>query len=287
MKAPTPAEQLRELESRIGALAKARGTTQARLRRLLGFTLTCGVLSRGVAEGIIPLYCVKGGVALELRLGLRARATKDIDIGLCAPPNELLDRIEDVLALGFGDFSFRRKSEPQRLASGTTRFIIALSYLGKAFASIDVDLNVAAEDIATESIPLLSLGDLGITEPESVICLALPEQMAQKIHALTEPPESGKQNHRFRDVLDLLLMEPLLKGEYTELAASCTRIFRGREKHAWPIGTFTFPTTWHAALTALAIQSRYEITDATDIEREFNRLLERLQNPRFIAESSI
>ena len=202
------------------------------------------------------------------------------------PPDELLDRIEDVLALGFGDFSFRRKSEPQRLASGTTRFIIALSYLGKAFASIDVDLNVAAEDIATESIPLLPLGDLGINEPKSVICLALPEQMAQKIHALTEPPENGKQNHRFRDVFDLLLMEPLLKGEYTELAASCARVFCEREKHAWPIGTFTFPTTWHAALTALAIENRYEISDATDIEREFNRLLVRIEHLDLIAESN-
>lgn len=86
----SPALRRRALESRITRAAAERGTTQTRLRRLIGFTVLCEVLAEAQYRGILPLFFIKGGVAIELRLGLASRATRDIDIGLCAPPEALI-----------------------------------------------------------------------------------------------------------------------------------------------------------------------------------------------------
>ncbi|MHB8146045.1 MAG: nucleotidyl transferase AbiEii/AbiGii toxin family protein [Vulcanimicrobiaceae bacterium] len=81
------------------------------MRRLVGFAVLCETLSEAAARDIIPVFFVKGGVAIELRLGLLARATRDLDIGLCAPPNELLPLFDSALDVGFGDFRLRRRGE--------------------------------------------------------------------------------------------------------------------------------------------------------------------------------
>ena len=60
--------------------------------------MLCETLSEAAARGIIPIFFVKGGVAIELRLGLLARATRDLDIALCAPPNQLLPLFDSALA---------------------------------------------------------------------------------------------------------------------------------------------------------------------------------------------
>jgi hypothetical protein len=39
----------------------------------------CGVLERGMQEGVLGACYLKGGVAMELRFAQRARATKDLD----------------------------------------------------------------------------------------------------------------------------------------------------------------------------------------------------------------
>jgi hypothetical protein len=55
-----------------------------------------GVLERAT-NADSPLFIVKGGVALELRLRDRARATKDIDIVLRDTTADLADSLEEAL----------------------------------------------------------------------------------------------------------------------------------------------------------------------------------------------
>jgi hypothetical protein len=70
-------ERRRALERRITSAAKERGTTAARLRRLVGFGVLCETLSEAAARGIIPVFFVKGGVALRLASSQFARQTLD------------------------------------------------------------------------------------------------------------------------------------------------------------------------------------------------------------------
>lgn len=269
-------DRRRALERRITSVAKERGTTAARLRRLVGFAVLCETLSEGVSRGVIPIFFVKGGVAIELRLGLLARATRDVDIGLCAPPNELLPLFDSALDVGFGDFRLRRRGEARALNNGALVLEIAVEYLGRPWATVDVDLASAALDCETDSVLPIALAELGLESPRSVPCLAISTQIAQKIHALTEPEPRGRPNPRARDVLDVLLLLQRVETDEAAVRSACERVFSERATHAWPISSFVFPAPWHGILTELAREVRYDTVDVTVIEQRFNSYLARL-----------
>jgi hypothetical protein len=266
-------DRRRALERRITNAAKERGTTAARLRRLVGFAVLCESLSEAVARGVIPVFFVKGGVAIELRLGLLARATRDLDIGLCAPPNELLPLFDSALDVGFGDFRLRRRGEARALGNGALVLEIAVEYLGRPWATVDVDLASATPDWETDSVLPIALGELGLESPRPVPCLAIPAQIAQKIHALTEPEPRGRPNPRARDVLDVLLLVQRLEIDSTAVRAACERVFAERASHAWPITSFVFPSAWHGILAELAREVRYDTDDALAVGHRFNSYL--------------
>jgi hypothetical protein len=100
----------------------------------------CETLSEAAARGIIPVFFVKGGVAIELRLGLLARATRDLDIGLCAPPMELLPHFDAAIEFGLGDFRLRRRGEARASANGTLVLEVSLEYIGRPWGTVPVDL---------------------------------------------------------------------------------------------------------------------------------------------------
>ena len=271
----SPALRSRDLESRIARLAEERGTTPARLRRLVGFAVLCETLAEALARGVIPLFFVKGGVAIELRLGLAARATKDVDLGLCAPPAELLPVFDRALEVGFADFTLRRRGEARVLDNGVRQIEVTVQYLGRPWATIEVDLAPASADAATDAVPPFALHDLGLTAPRPVPCLALAEQIAQKIHALTEPAPRGRVNARARDVIDVLLLDARGGIDYAAVQYACERVFAARAVHSWPILRFVFPGEWSPTLTALAKQNSYN-ADVLTIETRFNTFLARL-----------
>jgi hypothetical protein len=75
-------KRVERLEKTLARAAREQGLHQERLRRWVSFLVLCGLLERAVSEGILSAYCLKGGVALELRFAAAARPTKDMDLGL-------------------------------------------------------------------------------------------------------------------------------------------------------------------------------------------------------------
>lgn len=75
------------------AYARELGIAEGRVRAWVAYMIMAGVLDRAT-KADSPLFIVKGGVALELRLPDRARATKDIDIVLRDPTADLADGLE-------------------------------------------------------------------------------------------------------------------------------------------------------------------------------------------------
>lgn len=276
-------DRRRALERRITIVARERGTTAARLRRLAGFAILCETLAEAAARGIIPLFFVKGGVAIELRLGLLARATRDLDVGLCAPPAELLSLFDSALEVGFSEFRLQRRGEARALDNGALALEVAVEYLGRPWATVDVDLASATLDWETDSVPPIALAELGLESPRSVPCLAIPAQIAQKIHALTEPEPRGRPNPRARDVLDVLLLVQRAEIDNAAVLAACERVFAERAKHAWPIYSFLFPPAWHGILNELAREVRYDTDDVSAIETRFNSYLARLNGAPIVA----
>jgi hypothetical protein len=56
------------------------------------------VLDRVRDEDGEPIFLLKGGVAMEMRLQLRARATRDYDSAFRARAEEVLDHLDEALA---------------------------------------------------------------------------------------------------------------------------------------------------------------------------------------------
>lgn len=77
MKKPAkPPSSERTLTRYVGAYARETGVDVARVRRLISFMAIAGALQQAESgDGEAPRFVVKGGVALELRLRDRARAT--------------------------------------------------------------------------------------------------------------------------------------------------------------------------------------------------------------------
>ncbi|HEV2642332.1 MAG TPA: nucleotidyl transferase AbiEii/AbiGii toxin family protein [Candidatus Elarobacter sp.] len=260
----------------MASLARERNTTLARVRHLVGFGIICETLTEAVARGVIPIFFVKGGVAIELRLGLRARATKDLDIGLCAPSEELVTAFDRALEVGYPGFRLRRRGEARLLDNGARTFEVRIEHLGRAWATVDVDLAAAASDIVMEDVPTTALHDVGLGTARSVPCLTLTTQIAQKIHALTESEPRGRSNTRARDVLDVLLLMRRLAPPIDEIRKACARVFSERGTHEWPVHQFTFPAHWSTVIRELAQDVGHKNSDPDEIQQEFNRLLARI-----------
>lgn len=275
MRQPTPKSIVRNLEARIDRFAKLRGIPPDRARKLISFMAICGCLSNAVAKGVIQMYLVKGGVAMEARFGLRARATKDIDIGLMSASQDLLLSLESALAVGYAEYQFRNKSS-RELENGIVRAEVSILYLGQPWATVDVDLNTASHDATTEDLDAIDFSELGLPLPSQIVCLGALEQIAQKIHALTEPLPEGRRNERVHDVLDVLLIDSHEKPDYSRLRSLCEREFEKRAIHAWPPAGFKFSDHWKRPIETLARENGFPLTDASALEVEFSSLIARI-----------
>ncbi|MCR4374874.1 MAG: nucleotidyl transferase AbiEii/AbiGii toxin family protein [Acidobacteria bacterium] len=211
-----------------------------------------------------PRFIVKGGVALELRLRDRARATKDIDIVLRDPVAKLADTLEEALTgEAYQGFSFRRKGEPLLLDNGAVNMEFGVTYRGQPWTSISVDIARAeAGEADVEWVDAIALTDVfGVTGPAQLPCLSLRFHVAQKLHGMTLPPRPGKQNERFRDLVDLLLMEAIITQENAALREACELVFRGRNTHAWPPDLDAMPAHWAKPFAQLAEELELPETD--------------------------
>jgi hypothetical protein len=132
-----------------------------------------------------------------------------------APPTEI-----DVPGLGY---------RPWRVA-------LQVRYEGRDFGStsleVAIDEPTGAHHELVEPAGIV-LAAFGIDPPRMVPCLNTPYQIAQKLHACTEPLPEG--NDRVRDIIDIWLLEGLLAPEeLPAVRAAALDTFTRRGKHSWP-----------------------------------------------------
>lgn len=236
------------------AYARELGVAEGRVRAWVAYMIMAGVLDRATTADS-PLFIVKGGVALELRLRDRARATKDIDIVLRDTTADLANSLEEALTgEPYQGFSFRRKGEPLLLDNGAVNIEFGVTYKGQPWTSVSVDIARAEPGEAdVEWVDAIALTDaLGVSGPAQLPCLPLRFHVAQKLHGMTLPPRPGKQNERFRDLVDLLLMDAMITHDYAALREACELVFRNRNTHSWPPDLSTAPAHWAQPFSRLA-----------------------------------
>lgn len=214
----------------------AEGLAVGQVRHWISFMMLSGALDDAARRLDGPRFVVKGGVALELRLPGRARATDDLDVVVVCEESDLVDAFDAALRVGFGDCTFTRRADVHPLGDKGVRVWVKVAYRTQRWGTVQVDLAYPdSVDTETERLGGVPLARFGLIGPPDVPCLSLRYHIAQKWHGMTRTMPDGVPNDRFRDAVDLLLLRDLLvPEELPPLRDACEETFRIRANHAWP-----------------------------------------------------
>lgn len=271
-----PPTSERTLTRYVVAYARRNDVDVARVRRLISFMALAGTLRHaGRGPDGSPAFVVKGGVALELRLRDRARATRDMDLILNRDEGDLLAELEDLLASPYEGFTFRRKGREHRMGNGAVRVKVQVAYRGREWGTVEVDVARREGETEVELVPGLPLlEEFGLVGPEDVECLSLRHHVAQKLHGVTLPVPDGRQNDRFRDLVDLLLLRQFVR-DHAALAAACAEVFARRGTHPWP-PALTPPDEWRQPFARMAAETGLPIRELDTAVAEVRAWIERI-----------
>jgi hypothetical protein len=186
----------------------------------------------------------------------------------------MLDMLDRALADDWDGFQLQR-TEPQAVRdTHAQRMDVRLAYKGRPWGTVQLEV-APAEGQAGQEIDRVAarpLDPIQIEGPERIACVSVRYQIAQKVHACTEVYADGRENDRFRDLIDLaLLRELVVDGELRAVREACVEIFELRRKHAWP-PQVTVHRSWAAGFAALAAELGFYTDDvevAADALREF------------------
>ena len=142
MKYKTAAAFRHALEERLRQESLSGGAPLARLRKMVAFDR---FLARVIGKQP-DAWIVKGGFALQLRLGERARTTKDIDVSAVNPwtHDQTIAHLRAAVSLELGDWFEFEVGEPAEAATGAPgrgfRFPIRCLLDGRRFETFHLDV---------------------------------------------------------------------------------------------------------------------------------------------------
>ncbi len=189
-----------------------------------------------------PPILIKGGTAIDLRRGSApARLSKDLDAAVRGDIDGFIAQARALLDAGWSGFTGRLARETEIDIPGLLikprRFDVKLDYLGKPFATVPVELSQAEGRSGDEhdQIAVDEYSTIGLAPRGPVHCLSLRYQIAQKVHACTDPLDGNRDNDRARDLVDSQLLTLVVDdGQLASIRIACVEIFTGRQRHPWP-----------------------------------------------------
>jgi hypothetical protein len=266
----TPTALRDGLEASLGAEALSCRVDPNRLRRHVAFERLLLRLAADTANGT-PRWVLKGGLALELRLGLRARATRDLDLALLTPADSgrqthlcLVEALaEDVQ----GDFFTFAVQSPKSLSADRNgrpgwRFPVDARLAGRTFAALRLDVVARADELqgGTEPFTFPSRLAFAMYPPAvTVEAACLTQQAAEKLHALTRLYED-RPNTRTKDLVDLVLLIENGLVDVDRLSERVRTVFEVRGTHELPDDLPPVPAAWRQDYAALVAGLEVEAT---------------------------
>ncbi len=184
---------------------------------------------------------------MQHRLGLAARATKDLDGMVRGDIDEFMDAFDSSLGQNWGPISFQRSEvraiQTPAKAVKPRQFDLLLIIKGQTWRKVQIEIS-SSEGLADESFdsfPAPTLDAFGIPTPDHLVGLALSYQIAQKVHGATDPHDPPTfVNRRARDVVDLLLLKELVEStgapSEDEIRFAIEDIFKSRASEACLLG---------------------------------------------------
>jgi hypothetical protein len=276
MNAPKRPKTKARLEQLITQWQKDSGQPVARLNLRVAAMMLAGALARVVDDDGDIVFATKGGVAMELRMGERARATRDVDLVLRGNPAALADLLDAGIRQPYNGFTFRRSEIGQlSFRPGVQTLRVQVGFAGKVLCS--PQLEIAPMETGDEEFIEIAGHDLsavGIDGPEMVPVLADRWQIAQKLHAVTERFQDGRENPRFRDLVDLQLLRSL-GPDLAAVCEACERVFATRNQQPWP-PTLDVPANWAPGYSALAAELGLGVRDVADAAGTVHEFIEEI-----------
>ena len=188
-------------------------------------------------------FALKGGTFLQHKLGLKSRSTRDLDGIIRGDIEEFLEALDKSLETNWGPISFARSPiesiyTPSKIIK-PRRFDLFLKLRGQTWRKVVIEIS-AGEGNACEifdTIPAPAINIFGLPTIDQLVCISMSYQIAQKIHAVTDPHDPPLFiNNRARDVVDLILLKELIKEDgapsLQEINTALKDIFKARSIEA-------------------------------------------------------
>lgn len=183
-------------------------------------------------------WALKGGLALETRLGDRARVSLDLDVehatSIDAARVDLQRAATEDLSDHFAFVLLGQTSITDGDVALAVRFTLESSIAGRRFEPLQVDVTVATPD-PWDAQPATRPGLLSMLglAPIDVLLIPIERQVAEKLHAYTRTYRGGGTT-RGRDLVDLLLIHTHTTIDAEQLARAIRHTFERRATHPVP-----------------------------------------------------
>jgi len=249
----------------------------SRMRKRIAFErLLARLVAKAPGEWVL-----KGGFALELRLGNVARSTKDADFEWRLGEEDAVELLLDAAALDLGDhftFALERADAETDLPGGGQRWRVAVTLAGRTFERVVVDVAFAAAPVhPPEQIATSNLLEFAGFEGVQVPTLGIEQHLAEKLHAYTREYAGGRRTTRVKDLVDVVVIANTSVIDATKLTEAIMVIFDRRAEHPVPASLPEPPAAWATPWRRLArdVPATEELADGY---REAAALLDAVLN---------
>lgn len=273
----SPAALRQALETRLGNRSRETGIDLERLRRRAAFERLLVRLELGAPHR----WVVKGGMALEIRLGDRARSTRDLDLAL----RDAQGDGSSVRELLIGCLSVAREEDGFEFLVGepTTitldeagrpgwRFPVESRMAGRKFANVRLDVVARDDEISkTQRVELPGVLDFAGLARHDVEAVDPAQHFAEKVHAFTRT-YGERPNTRVRDLPDMVLLIDDGLEPTPELFSIVSHLFDARANAAMPVELPDPPSFWRENYPVLAADldvSAKTLDEALTVVRTF------------------
>lgn len=224
---------------------------ELRLVRLLGcdnqrMLVMRTMMANTIAGQFLPSGAIlKGGGSLRFRYGSgHTRNTIDFDTTRKGELDDFLASLRTSLEVGWNGFTGHLVILPQASPQGVPfEYVmqpvdLKLRYKGQPWCTVNIEISHDEAGSSTKYDRVSPPEEvqemfrrLGFPNPNPVALITLEHQMAQKLHAVSNP---SSRNQRAHDLVDLQIIMKEGEVDLSKVQAICRSLFAHRRMHPWP-----------------------------------------------------
>ena len=263
----------RALEDRLRIMSLETGIPLVRLRKMIAFDRFLSRLFLHKPDQ----WVVKGGFALQLRLGTGARTTKDVDLLVLGGMQEIYPHLREAGAINLGDwfaFEVMDTTSPNVEDTGGLRYRLHTLLDGRTFERFHIDIGIGDPLLApVEYLETPALLTFAGIEPIPVPCYPIVQQIAEKYHAYTRPHVSGASS-RVKDFADMLLMAELGEMDSQNLRKAIQVTFDNCKTHELPMSVPLPSKDWTLPFQKISIEVGLKYKSLSDAGSALQQFLD-------------